>query len=226
MGGVDGVVAIGATRHDDVHRRLVGLHVAGLHRRRVRAQQHLVLGSSVVEVHRVRLEPAGMVRRRVERVEVVPGELGLRSVGHLVAEPHEDVGHLVHHLLHEMERAAGEQFVVDGHVEALGRDAPLLLFGFQLGPAGGTGLSDGSGHLVDEPAGLRPRLVRKGAERASCGDHCAVASRGRFERGPQLVEALRGLEGGHGLAADRSQTLVERRLGCVVRCVHDSPGAD
>ena len=66
MRGVGGVGPVDATGHDDVDRRLLELHRAHLHRRRVRAQQH-VLG----EVEGVLRRPRRVLGRVVERGEVV-----------------------------------------------------------------------------------------------------------------------------------------------------------
>ena len=88
LGRVRGVVVgpVDAARDDDVQRRRLQLHRAHLHRRGLRAQDHVV-----GDVEGVRLRPRRVVRVVVERVEVVVGEVDLRALDDPVAEPDEDV---------------------------------------------------------------------------------------------------------------------------------------
>ena len=75
---------------DHVDRRRLRLHHADLHRRRVRAQQHL-LGLAELHVERVLHRARRMAGREVERLEVVPVVLDLGPFGDPVAEADEDV---------------------------------------------------------------------------------------------------------------------------------------
>src|SRR6185295_6737450 len=104
---IEVVAAVDAPGHDDAHRRRERLHVADLHRRRVRAQQrrgaHLRVGHAPavrapraaddrrVEVERVLHVARGMIGRHVERLEVVEVVLDLRAFENLVAHVREDV---------------------------------------------------------------------------------------------------------------------------------------
>ena len=80
------VAPVGAAGDDDVQRRRAELHRAHLHRRGVRAQDDVV-----GDVERVALQPRRVLRRVVERVEVVVDELGLRALDDAEAEADEDV---------------------------------------------------------------------------------------------------------------------------------------
>ncbi len=90
---VEIVAAIHLARHDDPHRRLVGFHVADLHRRGVRAQQR---GRTSFALHCARqIERVLHVARRVfgrhvERFEVVIVVFDFGSLEHLVPETRED----------------------------------------------------------------------------------------------------------------------------------------
>ena len=69
------VATIDAAGHDDANRRLLVFHHADLHGRCVRAQHQ-----SVVQVERVVHRARRMVRRNVERFEVVIVVFDLRTV--------------------------------------------------------------------------------------------------------------------------------------------------
>jgi hypothetical protein len=85
---VRGVVVgpVDAARGNDVKRRRLGDHRAHLDRRRVHTQDRVV-----VDVEGVAACARGVRQVRVERVEVVFGQLDLRSLGDLEAEAEEDV---------------------------------------------------------------------------------------------------------------------------------------
>ena len=70
------VAAIDLARRDHADRRLAALHRTDLHRRGMRAQQAAIAEIEGV-VHRARR----MVRREIQRLEVVPVVLDLRTVG-------------------------------------------------------------------------------------------------------------------------------------------------
>src|SRR3954454_12415784 len=80
------VAPVRASGDDDVQRRRVQLHDARLHRRGVRAQDDVV-----GHVEGVGLLAGRVLRRVVERVEVVVDQLGLRPLHDAEAEAHEDV---------------------------------------------------------------------------------------------------------------------------------------
>ena len=86
------VAAVDLARRDDAHRRLLREHRAHLHRRGVGAQQHRAArpDGGLVDVEGVLHVARGVVRRDVERLEVVVVELDLRALGDLEAQPRED----------------------------------------------------------------------------------------------------------------------------------------
>ena len=104
---VEVVAPIDAAGDDDADRRLEGLHVADLHRRGVRAKQRggadlrvgyvaamrapRPAGDRRVEVQRVLHVARGMIRRHIERFEVVEVVLDLGALEDLVAHVREDV---------------------------------------------------------------------------------------------------------------------------------------
>ena len=73
-------------------RRIVALHGADLYRRGVAAQKH-----SFVKVQRVLLVRGRVVQRRVERNEIVPLRLDLRTAHAREAQRTKDLADLVHH---------------------------------------------------------------------------------------------------------------------------------
>ena len=93
------------------------LHRADLHRRRVRAEHHL-LGLAELHVERVLHRAAQGARAHVERLEVVPVVLDLGAFHHEVAHAHEDVLELTLHLRDEMQVAARSPVTAEGEVEA------------------------------------------------------------------------------------------------------------
>ena len=101
-----------------VDRRALRLHHAHLHRRGVRAQQHL-FGLAQLHVERV-LHGAGRVAgREVERLEVVPVGLDLGALGHLVAQADEHVFELAPDACDRMEVAAAVAAPAGGEIEPI-----------------------------------------------------------------------------------------------------------
>ena len=99
MARVDGVAAVGFAGHDDRDRRSGFAHRAHLHRRRVRAQHEIG-----PQVKRVEAFARRMIRRDVQRVEVVGVGLDLRTLQHGEAEPREVPPDVVHHAPDRMDR--------------------------------------------------------------------------------------------------------------------------
>ena len=116
--GVERIAAIHPPRHHQIHRRLVLLHVAGLHRRGVRAEQNLLGLVAVLQIQRVHGEPGRVSLRKVECGEVVVLGLGLGAGRHRVSHGDEDVDDLIHHLLDDVDappvRCPAWQGNVDG----------------------------------------------------------------------------------------------------------------
>src|SRR5690242_9993821 len=120
------LVAVRAPGRDDVDGRLVRFHRADLHRRGVGSQQHLLVAAQPY-VQGV-LHGARRVRGRdVERLEVVPVVLDLRTFGDAVSEPGEDVLQLALDLRDEMQMPARTAVATGGEVETL---APRTAGGF------------------------------------------------------------------------------------------------
>ena len=118
VAGVQRLVAVRAPGRDDVDRRLVRLHRADLHRRRMGPQHHLLVGAQL-EVERV-LHRAGRVRRRdVQCLEVVPVVLDLGPLGDPVPEPDEDVLELALDLRDEVQVPPVASVGTRGQVEAV-----------------------------------------------------------------------------------------------------------
>ena len=113
--------------HHRVDRRALRLHHADLHRRGVRAQQHL-LGLAEPHVERVLHRARGMARREVQRLEVVPVELDLGTFGDLVAHADEHVLELAPDPRDRMQVPAPVLVAAEREVEAvaLGRDRGRL----------------------------------------------------------------------------------------------------
>ncbi len=130
----------GADRHQP-HRRCVLLHVADLHRRRVRAQQRQRLRAAGArrrccrprrerrglhrrsEIQRVLHVARGMLVGHVERFEVVVVVLDLRAFEHLIAEPGEDLLHLLAHEAERMTMADGRRAAGQRDVDRVGGTA-------------------------------------------------------------------------------------------------------
>ena len=154
VGGV-AVAAIDAARRDDADRRRLRSHRADLHRRGVGAkhQRALVLALDVESIlHR----PRRMVLGHVERGEIVPVVLDLGPLGDREAEVRENLGELVHHLAHGMDRADGRFGRGEREVDPLGRQLALQLGGFERGLA----LGDGGGHRLAQRVDRRALLRR------------------------------------------------------------------
>ena len=88
MGGVGVVLAEGLARRDDLEGRLVGEHVAHLHRRGVGAQHHVV---EAVQEERVLLVAGRVELGDVQLGEIVILQLDLGPDGDLIAQAEEQV---------------------------------------------------------------------------------------------------------------------------------------
>jgi hypothetical protein len=100
--GLVAVAAVDLAGGDHAQRRLVILHVAHLHTGGMRAQQ-----AAIAEVERVVHRARRMVRREVQRLEIVEIVLDLRTVGEFVAEAAEDLGDALQRAADRMHAAAG-----------------------------------------------------------------------------------------------------------------------
>src|SRR5438445_3075770 len=116
------LVAVRAPGRDHVDGRFVRFHGADLHGRGVGSQHHLLVATQP-HVQRV-LHGARRVRGRdVERLEVVPVVLDLRTFGDAVPEPGEDVLQLALDLRDEMQMPPGTAVPAGGEVETLAAGA-------------------------------------------------------------------------------------------------------
>ena len=134
---VEIVAAVHLARHDDPHRRLVLLHVADLHRRRMRAKQRgrPIRGRRTLpdEVKRVLHVAGRMLRRHIERFEIVVVVFDLGTLEHLIAHAREDRLDLFAHDCQRMAMAdrrlaAGERDIdrADGRFRRVERRPALV----------------------------------------------------------------------------------------------------
>ena len=99
------VGAIGAADHDHADRRLLRQHGADLHRRGLRAQHRRRPVASRRQIERVVVGARRMVRRNVQRAEIVPVALDIRALGDRAAHGAEDRGDLLHGAADRMDQA-------------------------------------------------------------------------------------------------------------------------
>src|ERR1035438_9258168 len=121
VGGVERIVAMHLAGDHDAHRRRLLLHGANLHRRSVGAQQQTIargLALLAGDEQRVLRIARGMVRREVERLEVVVVGLDLGAFADGVAHRFEYGDDLVHHAQHGMLNADGALNAGESDVEA------------------------------------------------------------------------------------------------------------
>ncbi len=143
VGGIGRVAPEHGARHDRVDRRWLRLHHADLHGRRVRAQ-HDAAWLAEVDEQRVPHAPRGMLRRHVERGEVVPVAFDLGTFADGEAEADEHVLEVVVRLGDEVQVATLGSREHFGQIESLARD-PLV-----------------AGQHLDRSAALRERLGDSG----------------------------------------------------------------
>ena len=152
MGGIGGLVAEHPAGHDHVDRRLDGLHHPDLHGRRVGAQDGAAR-CAVVHVERVVHAPRRVLRRHVQRLEVVPVGLHLRALGDLEAEPDEHVLQALPGLGDDVCVPAGRAAHHLGEVQPLGGQLGGPLGALHFAAAGGGRSLHRRGGLVDRLAG-------------------------------------------------------------------------
>ncbi len=105
VGRVGRIVAMNFSWAHDAHRRLHLLHSADLHRRSMRAEQQpitLWLRFLPGDDERILRVARGMIRRKVQRLEIVVISLNLRTFLDRVPKIPEDAHNLVHRLDHGM----------------------------------------------------------------------------------------------------------------------------
>ena len=164
----------------------------------MRAQQDVrlagdggLLAGEVADVERVRQAARGVVRRRVERGEVVVVQLDFRAFRDVIAEADEDVGDLAHHLVDEVDVTRRAPASRQRHVDRLRGDprlqggraedpAPLVQRRFERG-------SD----LVRDLAHRWPLLCRQPAEAAEDRRERALLAEVRHAHGLESREVAR-----------------------------------
>ena len=103
-----------------------------------------------------------MGARVVEGIEVVVDGLDLRPLGHVEAQPDEDVLDLAAGLGHQVQAPDGRKRVSrEGHVDAVGDEALLELGAGQLAAPGFDGGLERLARLVGRLAGRGPLLGRE-----------------------------------------------------------------
>ena len=95
-------------------------HRADLHRRGVRAQQ-----AAVREIERVVHRARRMMRREIQRLEVVPVVFDLGTVGEVEAEPREDLVDALERARDRMQAAALAVAAGQRDVDAFGSEAVI-----------------------------------------------------------------------------------------------------
>ena len=153
------VAAVDAARADNTQGRLAALHDPHLYRRGVRAQHH-----ALVHKKGVVFGPGRVVRRKVERLEVVVVVLDLGALGNLEAHSAEEVLHALDGPGHGVQTAGALAAAGQRDVDGLGGEA--------LGHGGGIegGLALGNQplqlflHGVDARSGGGALLCRQLAE--------------------------------------------------------------
>src|SRR6185312_13477307 len=216
--GLVRIAAIDLARRDDADRRLAPGHRTDLHRRGMRAQQ-----ASVAEVEGVVHGARRMMRREIQRLEIVPVILDLRAVGTLVTQPREDRRDALQRASDRVDAAAFAVAPGQADVELLRSQSALELGLFQHLLARGQCI----GETLLDPVHLgtaRLALVRRQcAERLQRrGDDAALAQQAHAQRVERLqrvglVDFGQRLRGAavqiiHRYDPDRAKVMVADRL--------------
>ena len=142
------VAAVDLARRDHPQRRLVGVHVTHLHAGGMRAQQ-----AAIAEVERVVHGARRVMRREVQRFEVVPVVLDLRAVGQLVAQSAENVGDALQRAADRMQPAPRAVPARQRYVDGFAGQARVERGVFQHGFADRQRLADRIARAIDRFAG-------------------------------------------------------------------------
>ncbi len=173
---VRGVVvgAVGAPDGDHPERQIARQHRAHLHRRGVGAQHARRFVAGRGQVERVVVGARRVMRRDVERAEIVPVALDVRSFGDGEAHGAEDRRDLLHRAADRMDQAGGARARRQRGIEPLGGEAGVECGRFQRGaPASRSPWS------VRPSARSARRRARVAARARSCRDPSAAPSAGR-----------------------------------------------
>ena len=199
------IAAEGPPRHDDAQRRLLRLHRADLHGRGMGAQHQARAVRAWRQIERVVLLARGMVRRDVERGEIVEIVLDMRPLGDDETHLAEDRDDLVDGLADRMDRSRAAGQHRQGHIGQLAGEA----IGQRGTPQPVAGFLERRGDRV--PKGVQPRarlpalFCRKLAKPAHQRGNLAVAAE---QLDADLLELLRRLRSGN-----RPQELIGFQCG-------------
>jgi hypothetical protein len=120
-----------------------------------------------------------MILRDVERAEIVPIVLDLRTGRDREAQIGENLGELVHHLADRVNATLWPARNGQGHVQRFGRELAVEFGRFQRSLAGGDRARDALPQAVDGRARGQPLLGRHLAQALQQrGDHALLAERG------------------------------------------------
>ena len=187
--GLVAVAAVHLAGGDHAQRRRVVTHVAHLYAGGMRAQQ-----AAIAEVESVVHGARRMVRREVQRLEVVPVVLDLRPFRQLVAQPAEDAGDALQGAGDRVQASALAVAARQGDVDGFGRQARIQGRVFQQRLALAQRAGQRVAGLVDRFTGGLALVGWQGAELLELrGDAAALAKQGHA----QLFQRIGALCGGH-----------------------------
>ena len=195
------VGAVGAAGGDHAERRFLREHGDDLHVAGLRAQQQRAAVALALHVERVVVGAGGMVRRDVQRAEIVPVGLDIEALADAETHGAEDRRHLLHGAADRVDETvqAGRRRQAD--IDALGGELGLDLRLFELRAP----RVDRGGQLVLEPVERGPTLAPLlGGGGTECFQQLCerplLAERGHAHRVP-CTQVWRGFERTLGLGA-------------------------
>lgn len=144
------VGAVGATRCDDTDRWLLAQHRADLHAGCLGAQNAVPAIAFGRQVERVVVGPGGVVFGRVERGEVVPVGLDVRTFGHGEAHRAEDGGDFLDGLTDRVEATARGFDDRHGDIDTFGGKPCIERGGLDLAAT----VLDGAGQFITKTVKL------------------------------------------------------------------------
>ena len=186
-------------------RRVLGLHGADLRGRRLGAQET----AGDVHVERVLHGPGGMVGRDVQRLEVVPVVLDLRTLHDLVAHPGEDLDDPPLHDRERVQRPGTRPSTRERHVDPVGLEQARLVGHIERGRRSSIAACQRVADLVREHPHDAAVLVVERAQRALRLGEAALPSEHGALRRLQLLTRRRGGDRGEASRA-RSSSRIER----------------
>ncbi len=187
--GLVAVAAVHLAGGNHAQRRLVVAHVAHLHTGGMRAQQ-----AAIAEVEGVVHGARRVVRREVQRLEVVPVVFDFRAFGQLVTQAAEDLGDALQGARYRVQATALAMTARQGDIDAFSGQACVQRSVFQQRLA----LSQGRGHRITRDVDrLTRRLAlvgRQGAKLLEVGGDAAALAQ---QRNTQVFQRFRALRRSH-----------------------------